>query len=362
MKAVILAGGEGTRLRPLTEKIPKPLIPVAGRPCVEYAISSLVHGGLRDMVITTGYLSDKLIRSIGAGSDIGAHILYSFESKPAGTAGAVRLISSFLETPFIVMSGDTLMDIDVRALYTEHERSGADVTMAVTEVEDTSEFGVVDVDAEGFVRRFQEKPRKEEAFSNLINAGVYVMSREAIELVPEGAQYDFARQLFPLLLEKGYTIRAHRLRGTWLDIGRPLDLYRANAALVEKYGREMEVNGCIASGKLMLLSSPSCGNDVEITGPSFIGRDVVLEDRVTVDRSCLYDGVQIGAETRIAESLVLEGCKIGKKCDIRNSILSPNCRIGDNVMLERTVLGEGVFVKSNSSLIGAHISPQPEIR
>lgn len=358
MKAVILAGGEGQRLRPLTEKIPKPLIPVAGKPCVEYAIRSLVQGGLRDMVITTGYLSDKLIRSIGDGKEIGAHILYSFESSPAGTAGAVKLISSFLESPFIVMSGDTLVDIDVRSLYKQHEEKGADVTMAVTSVEDPSEFGVVDVDAEGFVRRFQEKPRREEAFSNKINAGAYVIDSRVLELVPEGVQFDFARQLFPTLLEKGYRIMAHELRGTWLDIGRPSDLHRANVAVVDKYGAEYSGGDCISTGKIMFQEAPVCGNDVEIRGPSYMGKEVRLEDRTTVERSCLYDGVHVGQETRIMDSLVLENCRIGRRCDLRGSILSPNCRIGDNVMLERSVLGEGVSVKSNSSLIGAHISPQ----
>ncbi|MEM3852197.1 MAG: NDP-sugar synthase [Methanomassiliicoccales archaeon] len=357
MKSVILAGGEGTRLRPLTEKIPKPLIPVAGKPCVEYTILSLVKGGLRDMVITTGYLSDRLIRSIGDGSELGAHILYSFESSPAGTAGAVKLIHSFLESPFVVMSGDTLMDIDVKSMYLDHQQSGADVTMAVTSVEDTGEFGVVATDDDGFVARFQEKPKKEEAFSNLINAGAYVMDGGVMQFVPEGQQFDFARQLFPLLLKKGYKIRAHRLDGTWLDIGRPADLQRANAVLVEKYGQLNEVRGCSVSGKLMLKAVPACGNDVEIRGPSFIGRNVVLDDRTTVERSSLYDEVQVGAETRVVDSLILEGCRIGRRCDLKGSILSPGCRIGDNVLIERSVLGEGVSVKSNSSLIGAHISP-----
>ncbi len=360
MKAVILAGGEGTRLRPLTEKVPKPMIPVAGRPCVEYSIMSLVRGGLTDIVITTGYLSDKLIRSIGTGKDIGARILYSFESEPAGTAGAVKMIEPFLESPFIVVYGDTLMNIDIRSLYEDHQKSGADVTMAVTEVDDPSEFGVVETDSDGFVRRFQEKPKKEEALSHWINAGIYVLNKEVMTLVPSEGPYDFAKQLFPAMLARGEKIRAHRISGTWLDIGRPADLQKANLAVVETHGTEQTIDGCTVSGKLIMTARPRVGNDVEIRGPCYIGSNVMFDDRTTIINSCLYDRVHVGHETRISDGLILENCKIGKNCDIRESILSPGCRIGDNVHLDRSVIGEGVFIKGNSSLIGAHISPQKE--
>lgn len=336
------------------------MIPVAGRPCVEYSIMSLVRGGLRDMVITTGYLSDKLIRTIGTGKDIGARILYSFESEPAGTAGAVRMISPFLESPFIVVYGDTLMNIDIRGLYEDHQKSGAAVTMAVTEVDDPSEFGVIETDANGFVKRFQEKPKREEALSNMINAGVYVLNKEVMDLVPENGPYDFAKQLFPALLSRGAKIRAHRITGTWLDIGRPADLHKANLAVVESHGAEQTIDGCTVSGKLIMAAKPSVGNDVEIRGPCYIGNNVTFDDRTTIISSCLYDEVRVGHETRISDGLILENCRIGRNCDIRETILSPGCRIGDNVHLDRSVIGEGVFIKGNSSLIGAHISPQKE--
>ena len=333
---------------------------MAGKPCVEYSIVSLVRGGLRDMVITTGYLSDKLIRSIGTGRDIGARILYSFESEPAGTAGAVKLISPFLESPFVVIHGDTLMNIDVKALYEDHLSSGADVTMAVTEVDDPSEFGVVETDGNGKVTRFQEKPKKEDARSRMINAGVYVVNKDVLELVPDSVPFDFAKQLFPKLLEKGRVLKVHRISGTWLDIGRPADLHRANLAVVETYGKEQEIDGCTVSGKLIMTDMPKVGNDVEIRGPCYIGSKVRFDDRTTIISSCLYDEVQVGNETRISDGLILENCKIGRNCDIRESILSAGCRIGDNVHLDRSVIGEGVFIKGNSSLIGAHVSPQKE--
>lgn len=357
MRAIVLAGGEGTRLRPLTENLPKPLIPVAGKPCVEYAIRSLVKGGFREIVVTTGYLSDRLIRKVGDGRHIGATVLYSFEGEPAGTAGAAKMVSSTMSSPFIVMSGDTLMDIDIRALYEEHIRSGADVTMAVTEVDDPSAFGVVATDSSGFVTKFQEKPKKEEAFSKLINAGVYVINADVMKFVPEGKTYDFARQLFPDLLLRKMKIGTHMLRGIWLDIGRPSDLHRANVAIVAKEGKEIKIDGCSISGRAIMIERPSLGNDVEISGNCYFGRDVSIEDRDTIMDSCLYDGVSLGIETRVSDSLLLDGARTGRNCDIRESILSPNCRLGDNVKLEKSVIGENVFIKGNSSLIGANISP-----
>ncbi len=357
MKAVVLAGGEGTRLRPLTENLPKPLIPVAGRPCVEYALRSLVNGGFREIVITTGYLSDRLVRRIGDGRSIGASVLYSFESVPAGTAGAVKMVSASMTSPFIVMSGDQLIEIDTRQLYEEHARSGADVTMALTEVEDTSGFGVVATDDDGFVTRFQEKPKNEEVFSHLINAGAYVVNSDVMELVPEGKPYDFSRQLFPDMLRRKMKIGTYRMKGIWLDIGRPSDLQRANVAIVEKEGKEVTIPGCMIYGKMIMLEKPACGNDVEISGNCYIGKGVSIEDRNTIISSCLYDSVSLGSETRVSDSLLLEGARTGKNCDIRESILSPNCRLGDNVKLEKSVIGENVFIKGNSSLIGANISP-----
>ncbi|MCL4346702.1 MAG: NDP-sugar synthase [Candidatus Thermoplasmatota archaeon] len=339
--------------------MPKPLIPVAGRPCVEYALRSLVKGGFESIIVTTGYLSDKLIRRVSDGRHVGASVVYSFEPEPAGTAGAVKAVSSFLDSPVVIMSGDTLMDVDIAAIYRDHIRSGAAVTMAVTAVQDPSEFGVVEPDSDGFVRRFQEKPRREEAFSNLVNAGVYVINREVIDIIPSQTQYDFAKQLFPLLLQKGMKIKTHRIEGIWLDIGRPQDLHLANLAIVDAEGKVQELPGCTVSGKMIMLQRPVYGNDVEFRGRCYIGRDVKLEDRNTIINSCLYDGVHIGSETRIAESMLLEDSRVGKNCDIVETILSPNCRVGDNVRLEKSVIGEGVFIKANSSLIGANISPQP---
>ncbi|TLZ74085.1 MAG: nucleotidyltransferase family protein, partial [Methanobacteriota archaeon] len=172
MKAVVLAGGEGTRLKPLTYKRPKPLMPVAGRPCIDYVLRSLAASGFHEIIVTTAYLSDALIKSIGDGLDYNASILYSFEENPAGTAGAVRRVANFIDETFVVAMGDILCDVDFKALFEFHKRTGGVVTIALTDVDDPTQYGIVGLDAKGRIQKFKEKPRKEEAFSSLVNAGI----------------------------------------------------------------------------------------------------------------------------------------------------------------------------------------------
>ncbi|MEW5761464.1 MAG: nucleotidyltransferase family protein, partial [Candidatus Thermoplasmatota archaeon] len=184
MKAVILAGGEGRRLRPLTEKRPKPLVPIAGRACIEYVISSLVKSGIKEIIITTSYMSDKLIKAIGNGESYGAGILYSFEDKPCGTAGAVKRVEKFLDGTFIVASGDVVMDIDFQKLYESHKKNNSIATLALTYLSDPRNYGIVEIDRRNRIKRFLEKPKEEEVFSNLINAGIYVLETDVLSYIP----------------------------------------------------------------------------------------------------------------------------------------------------------------------------------
>src|SRR5437870_1269078 len=211
MKAVVLAGGEGTRLKPLTYKRPKPLLPIAGRPCIDYVLRSLASSGFHEIIVATAYLSDTLIKSIGDGLDYNASILYSFEENPAGTAGAVRRVGMFIDDTFLVAMGDILCDVDFKALYEFHKRKGGVVTIALTEVEDPTQFGIVGLDAKGRIQKFKEKPRKEEAFSNLANAGIYVLEPEILEFIPPDQKFDFSKDLFPKLLSKGLPLYGSRI-------------------------------------------------------------------------------------------------------------------------------------------------------
>jgi len=210
MKAVVLAGGEGTRLKPLTYKRPKPLIPVAGRPCIDYVLRSLAASGFHEIIVTTAYLSDTLIKSIGDGLDYNASIVYSFEENPAGTAGAVRRVGMFIDDTFLVAMGDILCDVDFKALYDFHKRKGGVVTIALTDVEDPTQFGIVGLDSKGRIQKFKEKPRKEEAFSNLANAGIYVLEPEVLEFIPTDQKFDVSKDLFPKRIPDRWRVDGHR--------------------------------------------------------------------------------------------------------------------------------------------------------
>src|SRR3989442_14677448 len=252
MKAVVLAGGEGTRLKPLTYKRPKPLMPVAGRPCIDFVLRSLASAGFHEIVVTAGYLSETLIKSSGDGFDYNASILYSFEENPAGTAGAVRRIGNFIDDTFVVAMGDVLCDVDFKALHDFHKRKGGAVTIALTEVEDPRPYGVVGLDSNGRIAKFKEKPPKEEAFSNLVNAGIYVLEPEVLEVIPTDQKFDFAKDLFPKLLSKGVPLYGSKLDGIWMDIGRPIDLWKASMEIVRREGKPLHRANVKSEGPVIL--------------------------------------------------------------------------------------------------------------
>src|SRR5688572_22310999 len=290
MKAVVLAGGEGNRLKPLTYRRPKPLMPVAGRPCIDYVLRALASSGFNEIIVTTAYMSDALIKSIGDGLDYNASILYSFEENPAGTAGAVRRVGNFFDETFVVSMGDILCDVDYKALYDFHKRKGAAVTIALTEVSDPTQYGVVGLDRNDRIVKFKEKPAKDEAFSNLVNAGTYVLESEVLEFVPPDQKFDFSRDLFPMLLSKGLGLYGSRLDGTWMDIGQPHDLWKASMAVVRRRGKPLHRDDVISEGPVILESTAQLEDGLTIRGPCYIGAAVVIRRGSVVDNSCLHEG------------------------------------------------------------------------
>lgn len=360
MKAVVLAGGFGTRLRPLTETVPKPLLPVAGRPCVDYILQALVTAGFRQIIVATSYMSDRVMKKIGDGLEYDASILYSFEAEPLGTAGAVKILEDFLDETFVVASGDVLADVNVEKLYDTHRQRGAVGTMALTRVEDTSDFGVVALDENRRIVRFQEKPAPEEAFSNLINAGIYVLEPEVLEVIPDGQLFDFSKNVFPALLEKGRPLFGVELEGLWMDIGRPQDLWRANLAVVEREGAVVEREGLTSQGQVLLAPDAQVEEDVVLEGPSYVGPGVVLSRGCRVRRSGVYEGAFLDRETEVVDSLVLDHCRVGWRSVVRNSILAGRCRVDEDVRITDSVVGEDMRVRAHSRLEGASLAPPGE--
>ena len=221
-QAVVMVGGKGTRLRPLTDNRPKPILPVLDRPCLSYLIESLAKGGIEKVILACGYRSEKMAEAIGNGSELGIEIVYSYEETPMGTAGAIKLLEEELDDVFVAVNGDVFADIDLKKELEEHETSGASLTISLIEVERPNEFGVARLDGTGRILEFQEKPKPGEEISNLANAGVYVIDKDILKYVPKGEMYDFSKELTIDLIDKGT-----RYRGTfltdygWMSAGPP---------------------------------------------------------------------------------------------------------------------------------------------
>jgi mannose-1-phosphate guanylyltransferase len=355
--AVILAGGAGKRLKPLTEHRPKPLIPVAGKPCIDYVIRSLVSADFKRIIITTGYMSDRVIKSIADGAQYGAHILYSFEEVPVGTAGAVKKVEGFLNGTFVVASGDVLADVDIRGLYEFHKKKKAVATMALTRVDDPTDFGIVGLAKDGCIKRFKEKPRKEEVFSNLINAGIYVLEPKVLDYIPPNAMYDFAKNVFPALLKEGLPVYGMPVEGLWRDIGRPQDLLRASLDVVERGGKKVSLPGVKTSGPIILGKNIVIEKGVRIVGPAYIGNDSYVSRGSVIERSCLYDSVFVDRGTVIRDSIILSGSRISWQSEVDSSVVSQGCNIEEDVKILRSVIGDNMGVKIHSRLEDANISP-----
>lgn len=329
MKAVVMAGGEGTRLRPLTLDVPKPFIRVAGKPAMEYALDALVKAGIRDIVVTTFYKPERLIQHLGGGAKLGARIFYSVEDEAMGTAGGVAKCLPMLgDDTVVVLSGDVIADVDVRALVDAHKKSGAVATMALTEVEDVSEFGIVGLDATGRIVRFKEKPKtKEEAFSNLINTGIYVLEPEALREVPQGQAFDFSKQLFPKLLESGKRLQGVPIQGFWMDVGRPADLLKASQELGRRHRGQSLVDQAKVDGK------------------------------AKVARSDLYAGSAVEAGAVVEDCILYDGARVEADAQVRGTILAPEAVVGRGARVTDCVLGRGARVKPGTTLAGEKLQP-----
>ncbi len=340
---IVMAGGKGTRLRPITYSIPKPLIPIAGTPCIEYTIESFYKAGVKNLIITTGYKFDSLISGVLDLKHEDQNILFSVEKAPAGTAGGIKLVEEFINDTIIVGSGDILADFDIADIIAFHKKNNSKLTIVLSEVEDTSQLGVVELE-DNRITRFVEKPSPGETSSNVVNAGIYVIEPEIIERIPYGTPYDFGKQLFPELIADGEEIFGYVGKGTWIDTGRPRDMIRANQTMTEKYGKKYSNHNI--TGRMIIKTSPRKIRGT-LMGKTFIGRNVAVGDGSRINSSAIYDNavieggveienslilnsVQIGENSHIVNSVIMDGTEIGKSCEIKDSVLSPRLKLQSN--------------------------------
>jgi mannose-1-phosphate guanylyltransferase len=311
MRVMVMAAGKGTRLRPVTDLLPKPMAPVANRPVLYHILRLLKRHGFREVVLNLHHMPDTITGYFGDGSTVGLDLRYSFEPELLGTAGGVKKNEDFLGTgTFLVMSGDALTDIDLTGLVVAHRRTGSIATIAVKEVADPSLYGVVVTDDDRRVVGFQEKPTREEARSNLCNCGIYVFEPEILGLIPAGVFDDFGSRLFPYLLEQHIAFHCHTFGGYWSDVGNLGEFFRGNAdALTGKV--EVELPGEEVRPGVWVDEGAQIASSVRIEPPVVIGSECLIgEDAVIEGPTILGDRTVVGADAQVVRAVVLSGSQV----------------------------------------------------
>jgi len=363
MKAVVMAGGEGTRLRPLTSNQPKPMVSIVGKPCMEHILELLKQHGMEDVIVTVAFLPQAIRSYFGDGSSLDMNIGYSVEESPLGTAGSVRLAADRLDDTFLVISGDALCDVDLTRLVEFHREKGASVTIGLKSVDNPLEFGIVVTDEEGRIERFLEKPSWGQVFSDTINTGIYVLEPEVLRHIPTDRPYDFSKELFPLLLEMGRPMYGFVLDGYWQDIGN-LDQYRqANFDALDERVR-LEIGGIRIKGNIWLGEGVDLTDLDQIEGPAYLGNYcrvapdaavgpyTVLSTSVTLRERARVERTIVDASTYFGRSTVVEGAIIGRACDLRSHV-----RVHEGV-----AIGNEVSIGSESVIMpGVRIYPYKEV-
>jgi mannose-1-phosphate guanylyltransferase len=359
VQAVILVGGEGTRLRPLTSTVPKPVVPLVDRPFIVFMLEWLARHGVDDVVMSCGFLATAVRNVLGDGSQYGLRLRFVEEPEPRGTAGALKYAEDLLDERFLMLNGDVLTDIDLTAQIAQHEATGAVGTLALVPVSDPTAYGLVRLQDDKSVSEFVEKPSADEIDTRLISAGAYVLERAVLDLIPADRNVSIEREVWPQLVGQG--LFGYAAEAYWLDIGTP-----------ERY----------LQGTFDILEGQVVTAVVDRLGPGYlsVGERVQLDGRIVppalVDRGCtiaagahvgslvvLGEGVSVGEGTTVERSVVLNGAEIGAGCVLRDCIVAAGVRIGDGSEISGgAVLGEGVTVGERNVLSrGVRVFPQTDL-
>lgn len=351
MKAVIMAGGEGTRLRPLTSNAPKPMMPLVNEPMMEHIVRLLRSHGFDDIVVTVAFLANHIRAYFGDGSEYGVRMVYATEETPLGTAGSVRNAMDELDERFLVISGDVLTDVDLGAIVRTHEEKGALATIGLVRVENPLEFGIVITREDGSIERFLEKPSWGQVFSDTINSGIFVLEPEIFDhIAPEGP-VDFSSEVFPSLLEKGLPLYGAVAEGYWEDVGTLEAYLRAHKDILD--GRvELEVPGFEVGDGVHLGEGAEIHPDATVVGPAVLGENcrieagvrlgpyTVLGTNVRVRQGADLERVVVHDNSYLGEGVRLRGATIGRSCDLRGGVrcdegvvLGDECFIGEHALL-----------------------------
>jgi mannose-1-phosphate guanylyltransferase len=355
MKAVILVGGLGTRLRPLTCNTPKPMIPLVNQPFIEQMLENLRDQGIDEAILAVQYLADRFRDALGDGSRLGMKVHVIEEPEPRGTAGAVKNVEHMLDGTTFVFNGDVMTDLDLQAMLAFHREKGSKLTIALTPVEDPTAFGLVETNDEGRIQRFVEKPRIDEITTNMINAGTYIIEPDLFRYVPPNQHYMFERGLFPVVLQTGDPMFGYPSRAYWTDIGKPATYLEVHHDILVGKVRYKFRGNQIADrvwvegdvdihptaqivGPVVMGSGVKIGAGARIIGPAVIGARCTIGPHVTIEDAVLWE------ENAIEEDAALRACVVGRGNRIRarshildGTIISDACDIGEENRLERGI-------------------------
>ncbi len=359
MQAVILVGGEGTRLRPLTSTVPKPVVPLVDRPLMGYMLEWLKGHGVEDVVMLMGYLATALREVLGDGSQYGLRIRYIEEPEPRGTGGALKFAESLLDERFLMLNGDVLSDMDLSRQIEQHERTGARGTLALVPVEDPSAFGLVRTTEDRAVTEFVEKPSPDQIDTNLISAGAYVLERDVVDLIEPDRNVSIEREIWPQLVGHGLFAFPHE--AYWLDIGTPERYLEATYDLLEGTCRSSVIERL---GDTFTAVAPDAEVAGRVVPPVVVGSGARVAAGAQVGSlTVLGDGVTVGEGATIERSVVMEGAEIGAGCMLRGCVVAAGSRVGAGSHITGgAVLGEGVTVGEDNVLTrGVRVFPHVTI-
>jgi mannose-1-phosphate guanylyltransferase / phosphomannomutase len=355
MKVVVMAGGQGSRLRPLTSNQPKPMLPIVGRPMMDHVLRLVRRHGFGEVVATVQFLASIVRNYFGDGADLGLSISYATEEEPLGTAGSVKNAQPLLDERTVVLSGDALCDVDLTELVAFHERAGAAVTVALKRVENPLEFGIVIAREDGRVERFLEKPGWGDVFSDTVNTGIYVLEGDVLDDVPDGEEFDFAKDLFPRLIERGLPVYGYVTDRYWTDVGTLGAYLQVHRDILDGLV-EVEMSGFELRPGVWLGAEAEVDPDAVVEGPAFIGSNCRIEAGATVrEYTVLGRGVAVKAGAYLHRAVVhdyvyigtsaaLRGCVVGKNSDVKYGakleegvVVADECHIGEGAVLNPQV-------------------------
>jgi NDP-sugar pyrophosphorylase family protein len=348
MKAVILAGGEGTRLRPLTLTTPKPVVPVVDRPFLRHQLDLLATVGVTEVVFSLAYQPERIFAVFGDGRALGKRIHYAVEETPLGTGGAVKNAEAHLDDTTIVFNGDVLTDVDLPAVVRRHREARASATLVLAPVPNPAAYGLVEFDEGGRILRFLEKPDPSQITTDTINAGIYVLEKETLSLMPPAVNHSIERGFFPALLARGDYVAAYVHRGYWIDIGTPEKYLQVHRDILE--GRfPVTLRGDAVSGG-WIEGPAEIETGAALAGPFYVGPGCRVAAGARVGPGAvLVGGVRVGEGAQVRDSVLWEGSEVGPGARVEGALLGRAVRIGRNAAVAAgSVLGEGTVVSDFS--------------